>query len=268
MARMADAAAGGPVDLDQYTVLGSQVVDAAFKQPFWDVVNWDDEGKAYGISGDMFSSNPWDVVKINGSPLPGRWTATATPSLQLDVQKPNGYDGAALVEKGYVPAGITMTGLLWTPDQWAHFQEMIPSFWRQAHKWAVNDTKKQQLQIVGQQLAVTISYPGLAPLAIGSMVIYQITPPEDASDIGVKQIKMLARQYVPQPQKRPTAVKKVQGIAKDRSVQAELINGNSRPTVATFSANLKAPDVANLPQRPSLLQAGAKPLKLPNFAGR
>ncbi len=263
--RLADTGSGGPVDLSEYTVYGSQVTDAAFKQPFWDVVNWDEKQNPYGISGELISSNPWDVVKINGSPLPGRWTATATPALQLDVQKPNGYDGAALVEKGYVPAGITITGLIWTPDQWARFQEMIPTFWRQANKWAVNDAKKQQAQIVGQQLAVSISYPGLAPLAIGSMVIYQLTPPEETDQAGVKQIKMLARQYVPQPQKRRSAVRKVQGMGKDRSVQADIISANASPANGLFP-QLRAPTVGNAALPPSLLQAGAKPLKLPNYA--
>jgi hypothetical protein len=268
--RLADAGVGGPVDLGQYTVYGSQVTDAAFQQPFWDVVNWDENGKAFGISGDLFSSNPWDVVKINGSPLPGKWTATATPALQLDVQKPNGYDGAALVQKGYVPAGITITGIIWTPDQWARFLEMIPTFWRAANKWALNDVKKQQAQIVGQQLAVSISHPGLAPLAIGSMVIYQLSPPEDSDQVGAKQIKMLARQYIPTPPKKQSAVKTTRGTGgAGRSVQAQLIAQEATLLAGGgFSAALKAPSIANAPLPPSLMQAGFKPLKLPNYAGR
>ena len=264
-----DAGVGGPVDGSQYTLYGSQVTDAAFKQPFWDVVNWTADGNPYGISGDLFSSNPWDVVKINGTPLPGRWTATGTPALQLDVQKPNGYDGAALVEKGYLPAGITITGIIWTPDQWAHFQELIPTFWRQANKWAINDAKKQTAQIVGRQLAVSISHPGLASLAIGSMVIYQLNPPEDSDQIGAKQIKMLAKQYIPPPQKRGSAVRKIQGISKDRSAQQSIIRANANPpSLGGFAGQLKAPSVANMPLPPSLQQAGAKVLRLPNYASR
>ena len=268
--RLAGVGAGGAVDTRQYAVAyGSQVTDAAFQQPFWDLENYDKNGDLLGISGDLFSSNPWDVVKVNGTPLPGIWTATATPSLQLDVQKPNGYDGAALVEKGYVPAGITITGQLWTPAQWAHFQELIPTFWRAPNKWALNDVKKQTAQIVPAQLSVTIYHPGLAPLGIGSMVIYQMTPPEDTDQKGVKQIKLLARQYIPVPQKRQTANRKINGIgSKDRTVQAAQIAAAAAPGPVSPGA-LRAPVLPPFktdPIAPSLGQSGFKLPSLPNYA--
>ena len=262
--RLAGVGAGGPVDLGQYsTTYGSQVTDAAFKQPFWDLENYDKDDNLLGISGDLFSSNPWDVVKINGTPLPGLWTASATPSLQLDVQKPNGFDGAALVQKGYVPAGITITGQIWTPDQWAHFQELIPTFWRAPNKWAINDVKKQAAQIVGAQLSVSIDYPGLAPLGIGSMVIYQLSPPEDTDQKGVKQIKMMARQYIPVPQKRHSAVKKTNGAGKDRTAQASAIGLSGSLSAIP---QLQFPSDKTAPVPPSLGQARLKLPSLPSYA--
>ena len=262
--KLAGVGAGGPVDLGQYaTTYGSQVTDAAFKQPFWDLENYDSEGNLLGITGDLFSSNPWDVVKVNGTPLPGIWTATATPSLQLDVQKPNGYDGAALVQKGYVPAGITITGQIWTPDQWAHFQELIPTFWRAPNKWAINDVKKQAAQIVGAQLSVSIDYPGLAPLGIGSMVIYQMGPPEDTDQKGVKQIRMMARQYIAVPQKRNSAVKKTNGAGKDRTAQASAIGMAGQ--IASIP-KLQVPESKTSPVPPSIGQARLKLPDLPAYA--
>jgi hypothetical protein len=268
-----DAGVGQPTSLDGYAEYGSFATSASFvPSPFWDnlepLVDPEYPGGYHGYDGEMVSSNPWDRVSINGNLLPGIWKATATPALQLDVQKPNGYDGAALIEKGYMPASITLTGLLWLPMHWAEFQRQLPTFWRAPHKFAVQQKRINPNQIVPQRLALTIYAPSIAPLGLSSMVIYQITPPEETADLGVKQVKMMARQYVPQPQKRPTAVKKVHGIVAERGVIAASISANTQPRLGAFSANLKSPSVANLPQAPSVLQAGARPLKLPNFAGR
>jgi hypothetical protein len=267
--RLAGVGAGGPVDLSTYaTAYTSEATAAAFQQPFWDIENYDDDGNPLGYSGDLFSQNPWDVVKINGTPLPGVWTVTAVPSLQLDVQKPNGYDGAALVQKGYIPASITITGRIWTPAQWAHFQELIPTFWRKPNKWAVADTKKATAQIVGQQLAVSISHPGIAPFEIGLMVVYQVNPPEDTDQRGVKQIKMLARQYIPAPQKQQSAIKKTNGQAKDRTVQARKILNGTTPGTSGEPGQKKQPEAATAPLKPSVTEIGVRKPRMPNFANR
>jgi hypothetical protein len=274
--KLAGAGAGGPVDETPYeTTYGSTVVGMSFKQPFWGYETYDDNENIVGIAGDLISSDKWDVVKINGTPLPGIWTATATQSLQLDVQKPNGYDGAALIEKGYVPAGITMTGKLWTPEQWAHFQEMIPTFWRAPNKWAVNDTKKQTGQIAGEQLSLTIDYPGLVSLGIGKMVIYQMGPPEESGESGVRQIKMLARQYIPVPQKQNSAVKKVNGSGSvDLTAQAREIYKSDSAALAAANAKLPGqnvqiyPETSTAPLPPSQAQAGAKLPSVPAFLRR
>jgi hypothetical protein len=271
--RLAGVGAGGPVDTSRYAQYG-EVTGAAYQQPFWDLEKYDESpgpnhGQLLGITGDVVSSNPWDVVVLNGHPLPGLWVAAATPALQLDVQKPNGYDGAALVEKGYVPAGITMTGRIWTPGQWASFQVMIPTFWRAPNKWALNDVKKQTAQMVPRQLAVSIYYPGLAPFLINDMVIYQITPPEDTDQLGVKQIKILARQYIPAPQKQQTANRKINGIgSKDRTVQAAQIAAAAAPGPVS-PGTLRAPVLPPFktdPIAPSLGQSGFKLPSLPNYA--
>jgi hypothetical protein len=89
----------------------------------------------------------------------------------------------------------------------------------------VNDVKKQKGQIEGKQKSVKVDYPGLAALNIHWLVIKQITPPEKMSDTGVRQIKIIAIEYVPEPQKLPSAVKKIDGAgSKDRSVQAQIIS--------------------------------------------
>lgn len=268
--RQMDAGAGAPVDAGQYAAYGSYATSASYMpSPFWDNLFPDGNGGFLGYTGEMVGVNEWDRVKINGNYLPGIWSATATPALQLDVQKPNGYDGAALIEKGYVPAGITLIGKLWLPMHWAEFQRQLPTFWRAPNKWAISDAKKQRAQIVPTQLAVSIYAPGIAPFGLSSMVIYQITPPEETDQIQVRQIKMMAKQYVPQPQKRHTAVRKIDGSSEgvDRSVQHAIIEANANPPrLGSYAGQLRRPTVSNAAVPPSVSQLDYKLPSLPSFA--
>jgi hypothetical protein len=232
----------------------------ASSQLFWDDPLFDDlTGDPIGIEGLLYGSSPWDRVALNNVFLPGLWEATATPAIQLDVQKPNGFDGAALVSRGYIPAGITITGQLWTPEQWTEFQRILPTFWARPNHVAVNDWKKDKGQVQGKQLAVTVDYPGLAAFNIHSLVIKQITPPEKTGDKGIRQIKIIATEYVPPPQKKQSAVKKVSGVGKDRSVQAEQILGiGSSPYAGNRVGKFMTPTTpaaANGRSKPSKSQA-------------
>ena len=241
--------------VDTSTYGPPNTVATADLQPFWadDIAdpnsgvdfNAGDAGITLGIIGDLYGQNAWDVVELNSRKLPGLWSATATPAIQLDVQKPNGYDGAALVNRGYVNAGITLTGRLWTPMQWAMFQRYLPTFWAPPNKMLVNDQKRQKGQIVGEQKRVSVYHPALAALNIYALVINQITPPEETGKVGERQIKILAKQYVSQPQKQKSATKKISGVGVDRTVQAQRILGQN----ATLQANRKG--IANLPPPPS-----------------
>lgn len=215
---------GGKVDYSNYGDYGSGLE----VQPFWDLAvedpsQADNKFRYLGIDGELNSDNPWDNVWLNGRALPGLWEATATPAIQLDVQKPNRYDGGALLKHGYVPAGITLTGRIWTPDQWYEFQQILPTIWAPPNKVAVNDAKKNTGKIVGQQLAVKVEHPGLNAMNIDSLVIKQITPPEKIAEVGVRQIKMMAIQYVPEPLKKSSAIKKIKGSGGDRTIQAKII---------------------------------------------
>lgn len=239
---------GQEVDTRQYGAAST----GAVAQDFWDDPLYDQDGKPIGIEGDLYGSSAWDRVMLNGMILPGLWEATATPALQIDIQKPHGFDGAALVSRGYIPAGITITGRIWTPEQWRTFQQIIPTFWAPPNHYATNDQKRTNGQIVGQQRAVAVDYPGLAALNIHWLVIKQITPPEPTSDKGVRQIKIVAVEYVPEPQKKQGATKKVEGTGADvdRSVQAQFLHVGTNPPT-------------NAPRKPSKTQARATgPLKV------
>ena len=111
--------AGEPIDLSQYA---GPDTEGEFFQPFWDLELYDDDGNTVGVDGPIFAENPWDRVQLGEYVLPGLWTTSAVPSLKLDIQAPKGYDGAALIGRGYLPPRITLTGLLWTPYQWRRMQ--------------------------------------------------------------------------------------------------------------------------------------------------
>jgi hypothetical protein len=244
---------GQEVDTSGY----GKATTGAVAQMFWDDPLFDDiTGSPLGIDGDLYGASPWDRVSLNGYFLPGLWEATATPAIQLDVQKPNGFDGAALVSRGYVPAGITITGRIWTPAQWTTFQQVLPTFWARPNHVAVNDWKKSKGQVQGKQKAVSVDYPGLAAFSIHWMVIKQITPPEATGDKGVRQIKIIAIEYVPEPQKKMSAIKKAAGIGgKDRSVQAEQILGLSTASPYSKFVTATPPTAANKRTPPSKSQA-------------
>ena len=97
----------------------------------------------------MFSPEIWDNLMLGTIAMPGKWRLSGSCSQDIDVQKPQGFDGGALVLRGYVPAIITMEGTLWTPQQWKLFQTIIPSIWRRANTVSGQDVllgKKGQVK--------------------------------------------------------------------------------------------------------------------------
>jgi hypothetical protein len=220
------ASDGSKIDYSNYGEYGSGLA----VQPFWaDAIEGTDDTGKYsrylGIDGELTGDNPWDCVWLNGRALPGLWDAAATPSIQMDVQKPNGFDGAALVSRGYVPAGITLTGRIWTPDQWHEFQQILPTIWAPPNKVSANATKNEKGKVQGTQRAIQVEHPGLNAMGIYSLAIKQITPPEKTSDVGVRQIKMIAIQYVAEPAVKKSAIKKTNGSSIPKGTMQKRIEG-------------------------------------------
>jgi hypothetical protein len=213
-------AAGELIDSTQYA---GPDTEGEFFQPFWDLELYDDEGNPMGVDGPVFAENPWDRVQLGEYVLPGIWTASATPSLQLDVQKPRGFDGAAVITRGYVPSGITLTGLLWTPFQWRRMQEIWPAIWTRPHKVAAQDVvlekkgrissvERDQGQIVGSQRSLSVTNPALNFMRITALVIQRPTPPVPHSIPGVRQMTLQCLEYVAEPPAhKKSAIKKIEG---------------------------------------------------------
>ena len=116
-----DVSAGELIDISEF----GPDAQGAFFQPFWDLALYDGAGKTAGVDGDELAENPWDCVTLGGFNLPGVWNAKAVPSVQIDLQVPKGYDGGALIKRGYLPALVTLSGRIWTPYQWRRMQEIL-----------------------------------------------------------------------------------------------------------------------------------------------
>ena len=125
----------------------SSIVVAGTKYPTW------------ATDEPVFSPQIWDNLTLGDIAMPGKWRLSGSCSQDMDVQKPQGFDGGALVLRGYVPAFITMEGTLWTPQQWKMFQTIIPSIWRRANKVSGQDVLIGQKGQVKQ--AQTASYAQL-----------------------------------------------------------------------------------------------------------
>jgi len=120
--------------------------------PFWDqepqLENIGDN-LTWAASEPVFSPQIWDNLTLGDIAMPGKWRLSGSCSQDVDVQKPQGFDGGALVLRGYVPAFITMEGTLWTPQQWKMFQGIVSHIWRRANKVSGQDVllgKKGQVQ--------------------------------------------------------------------------------------------------------------------------
>jgi hypothetical protein len=203
-----------------------------FVQPFWDLELLRDDGftPADPEGSPLYSDNPWDSVQLGAYMLPGIWTASATPAIKLDIQAPKGFDGAALISRGYLPAGITLTGLLWTIRQWYTLQQIFPTIWARPHKKGDQDVVKVSAQsvvlgkggkvsavqkdpglIVGQQQSLTVVNPALNFLGITALVIERPTPPTRHSIPGVMQMTFQCIEYVAEPPAAKSSVKSVKG---------------------------------------------------------
>lgn len=216
-----DVGAGEPIELE----IAADSTDAdvgSFYEPFWDMVEFDDHGEILGIEGPDYSPNPWDCVQLGDVRLPGIWQASATPAIKLDIQKPLNADGAAVISRGYLPASVTLTGLLWTPMQFRLLQDAWPYIWRKPFKVHAQDVpstkkgkvsavEKDQGEIVGTQRSLGIINPAVNMIGIFYIVVQKPTPLGPGPIIGTRQMTIECLEYVPEPAVKPSAVKKTKG---------------------------------------------------------
>ena len=151
--KQADVSADDFIDNTQYA--GADFF-SEYAVPFWDALDSDSERDENGDpvgwwkGESTFAPTIWNRLTLGSYELPGMWRLSGSMSIDMDVQKPQGFDGAALITRGYVPALITMEGTLWTPEQWAVYQNVFPAIWTRTNKISGQDVqlgKKGQVKV-------------------------------------------------------------------------------------------------------------------------
>lgn len=180
----------------------------------------------YG-EGLVIQDDPWNVVYLNGDPLPGICSLKAESELQIEQKKGAGHDGARLTLHGYLPGPIVITITIWTSDQWREYLAMIPMFWRPPTKndSSVKDTAARlgmsEREANLYQAAVTIAHPSLQGTGISAVIVRGISIPEDGPAPQSKVVRLRCVQYLPPSAKSaPSKTKDAKNVPIDSRVDA------------------------------------------------
>lgn len=179
--------------------------------PFWAL---DTEG----FEGPLYAPNPWDTCWVGGLQIPGIIRVAALPTQAADVQQPSDRDGAAIVMRGYTPGPIDIEIVLWTPEQWKVYQDVLGNVWKKPGKIApttLPSGKAADLARSGanaaEQAALDIIHPSLnGALGIKSIMILGVSVPVPTND--PKQGRVVhwkCLEYVPVAKR--TALSKAKG---------------------------------------------------------
>lgn len=160
--------------------------------PFWDPV-------PQVATGLTFAQDPWDIVILGGSYLPGICRVDGLPTLAVDKKKAGGVDGATITVNGYLPGPIDIVCTMWTGPQWDHFQVISPRIWRKPNK---GKTK-------ASELAISVSHPALDLWGISSVVVLGVSVPQDGPIVGSKVVKIKCIEFVPVTGQRTQTAKGV-----------------------------------------------------------
>lgn len=200
--------------------------------PYWDaLVDIGDEGSGdatapgvpagsfgYG-EGDTFMKNPWDVVNLNGKPLPGLCKVKAIGKLTIDRKKPPGADGLTITSQGYDPGNVDIEILLWTWAQWKEMVQAAVTLWARPRRG-------------GQIKALDISHPALSLWGIRSVVIEGVSIPEPGSIPQSMVVRLKAVEHLPPDQKNKTKTVKASGnVAVDKHIERSKNHGGEPPSV-------------------------------------
>lgn len=126
-----------------------------------------DEVPGIGGSGSAWAASvrgAWDVLVLDGTPLPGKATVHARAGRKIDVRESPAANGSGLSYLGYQPASIDVTLVLWTDEQLDQFAKWLP---------AVQPRASQ-----GAPRAVSVYHPALQLLGIESVFVQEIGAPE------------------------------------------------------------------------------------------
>lgn len=150
--------------------------------PFWDSLGGSFEQRL----ADLGEASLWDTGTLGGRKLPGLVKVDgAEVSRKWDVKTAPGSDGATITDQGYEVAKPTITLLLWTPEHWTAWQDMLSALMPKPGKAA----KKPPAP-------VPVTHPALNSLGIDNLIILSIAAPKPASPHGAVEVVIKCVQWL------------------------------------------------------------------------
>ncbi len=137
-----------------------------------------DEGPAFA----------WDVVYLNDRRLPGLSELTFRRLHRGDIRSINGADYGTISLLGYSPSEINIRTRLWTGQQLADFQALIPFFQPVPGKPASSPTNPGD----SRPQSLKIRHPALAMWSITEVVILEIAGPQKTATPQVFEVVLRA----------------------------------------------------------------------------
>jgi hypothetical protein len=198
--------------------------------PFWDLVEdvGYEENKAR-------NENPWDILFLNGTRVPGKSAVKVNPKHVIDCKKSTSQDGGPTIARGHEAARVEITITIWTPEQWKDLQVLMESLWRKPG---------QPLRVKGEAKAIDISHPKCRKWGVTGILIESPSGPDDGPEKGSMVVSLKCIQYIAPPKQKKTDViapAKGKGPARLPAYDAAL-NGGKKPPSETDA--LARPPVA------------------------
>jgi hypothetical protein len=159
--------------------------------PFWDLVEAGyEENKAR-------HENPWDILFLNGTRVPGKSMVKVNPKHVIDCKKSTSQDGGPTITRGHEAARVDITITVWTPEQWKWLQVLMDSLWRKPG---------QPLRVKGETKAIMISHPKCAMWGVTSVLIESPSGPDDGPEKGSMVVSLKCIQYIAPPKQKKASV--------------------------------------------------------------
>lgn len=175
---------------------------------FWDSTVTAGGSDPGGYFGDTYSANPWNYCTIAGQKTPGIAEVQVTPKLKLDQKKANGRHGSTHTKTGYDDAEVDIKIYMWTPEQWAVYeQHIVPIIWppakpdAQEAQQSNNKTKKRETAFDG---ALSFVHPNAALYRVSAVVVTSPSGREPGRVVGEGMVRIKAKQWqAPSTKKKP-----------------------------------------------------------------
>lgn len=126
----------------------------------------------------------WNTIKFNGVRAPGIAQVRGGRRRRIDLRLTPGSSGATASNMGYDPGDFTVVLTLWTPRQWAWWQNMV---------YMLNPPPTAKVQPV----AVKVDHPGLKSIGVTDCYVESIAIPE-ISDRQEMRIEIDCIEFLPQ----------------------------------------------------------------------